>query len=293
VPHDQFFDALLEQPGAAGALLRERLPEALASQLVGDPELIEGTFIDEAHRESRTDRLYRLRLKTGGAALVYCLLEHKSARQLLDSFVQIWVRLDRDAGGCGPLPPVLPLVVYHGWEEWKAPVRLSRMPDLPLPVMNKGLIDDAKVSPDQPPRTGQKAYTMMLTGERRLEVVEGLVTQVCNMPDGSIHEVVHYIGRAYGAVDPQAEAALLERAVPEAQMLSTPASEWVDLGKTKAKGKDAPNALLKVLEKLFGAVPDDYRQRILQAQAAEVEAWLYRAVEEATSLEAVFDPPAH
>ncbi|WP_157619360.1 hypothetical protein [Skermanella stibiiresistens] len=37
--HDQFFKRLLEQPSAAGALIRERLPVAVAACLApGDPD---------------------------------------------------------------------------------------------------------------------------------------------------------------------------------------------------------------------------------------------------------------
>ena len=35
-PRDHFFRALLERPKAAGALLREQLPPAIAEQRVGD-----------------------------------------------------------------------------------------------------------------------------------------------------------------------------------------------------------------------------------------------------------------
>jgi hypothetical protein len=66
--HDRFFRALMERPKAAGALLRERLPRAIAGQLVGEPELVDGSFIDDEMRQSQCDRLYRVRLREGGEA---------------------------------------------------------------------------------------------------------------------------------------------------------------------------------------------------------------------------------
>jgi hypothetical protein len=54
--HDHFFRALMERPKAAGALLRERLPPIIAEQLVGDPLLVEGTFVDKELRSSQSDR---------------------------------------------------------------------------------------------------------------------------------------------------------------------------------------------------------------------------------------------
>jgi predicted transposase/invertase (TIGR01784 family) len=130
-PHDQFFRALLERPKAAGALLRERLPKELADQIVGDPTLVEGSFIDEGMRRSQCDRLYRVQLRSGGEAFVYFLIEHKSAPdgrvalQLLRYLARIWERHQRRGGRRGLLPAVFPLVVYHGRARWTVP-RASR-----------------------------------------------------------------------------------------------------------------------------------------------------------------------
>lgn len=44
--HEHLFRALMERPEAAGALLRERLPPAVAPWMVGEPALVEGTFLD-------------------------------------------------------------------------------------------------------------------------------------------------------------------------------------------------------------------------------------------------------
>ncbi len=44
--HDQFFKRLLDKPGTAGALLRERLPADVAARLTDDPpELVPGSFV--------------------------------------------------------------------------------------------------------------------------------------------------------------------------------------------------------------------------------------------------------
>lgn len=63
----------------------------------------------------------------GRPALVYILIEHKRwidrwvALQLLKYVLRIWEReLARDPKAQG-LPPVVPLVVYHGESAWSAP----------------------------------------------------------------------------------------------------------------------------------------------------------------------------
>ena len=131
-PHDKLFKGLLDQPGTAGALVRERLPPAVVALLTDDPpELEPGEYVDEALRGSQSDRLYRARLKRGGEILLYILIDHKSTPdpgillQLLGYLLRIWLRW---AGGKAEalrsLPPILPLVVYHGSSEWKVPLSL-------------------------------------------------------------------------------------------------------------------------------------------------------------------------
>lgn len=98
-PHDSLVRALLESPERAGVFLRESLPEALRARLGSEPpQLVEGHFVDEALRDSQSDRLYQLPLPDGQTALLYVLLEHKSRPdpgtpvQLLGYMSRIWQR---------------------------------------------------------------------------------------------------------------------------------------------------------------------------------------------------------
>ncbi|HEY3452531.1 MAG TPA: Rpn family recombination-promoting nuclease/putative transposase [Myxococcales bacterium] len=172
--HDGFFKSLMEEPGAAGALLRERLPPEVVAQLApGEPELVDGTFVDKELRETRSDRLYRVKLLTGETAFIYCLVEHKSSSdpriglQLLGYLTRVWERLDKEADearGGGPprspnrsLPPVIALVVYHGAEPWAAPLRFSgvfdcndevrrNVLDFPIHLVDVGRVDESTLS---------------------------------------------------------------------------------------------------------------------------------------------------
>lgn len=79
-PHDALFRALLDDPRRAAILLREQLPPALAARLSDEaPQLLDGSFIDERLRDTQSDRLYAVTLTGGKSALLYVLLEHKSA----------------------------------------------------------------------------------------------------------------------------------------------------------------------------------------------------------------------
>ena len=127
--HDRLFKALTDNPAAAGALLRERLPPELAMLLAdAPPEPLPGSFIDPGLRESHSDRLFRVALRGGGAALLYTLVEHKSAPeqllhlQLLGYMLRIW---QREVSSPDPaqraLPAIIPLVLYHGTRRWTVP----------------------------------------------------------------------------------------------------------------------------------------------------------------------------
>ena len=139
--HDPFFQRLLEQPGAAGVLLRERLPPEVAALLADEPpELVPGSFISGRLRGYRTDRLFRTRTKAGSPVLIFTLIEHKSrpdpriALQLLGYQCQIlerWAAQEGKGsdGRLKPLPALVTLVVYNGREEWDVPTSLAEATD--------------------------------------------------------------------------------------------------------------------------------------------------------------------
>lgn len=312
--HDGFFKALMDQPGTAGVLLRERLPQPVTALLApGEPELVEGSFIDEELRETRSDRLYRVGLRGGDSGYIYCLLEHKStpdprvALQLLRYIVRIWDRFDRDARGRGLLPAVIPLVVYHGAEPWKAPSRFVDMVassdtlklhllDFPFGVVDVGRIDDVELSRDSRLRAGLLVlkYAMIAMPDERWQgVIAGVFAELRSMPQEFLEAVLRYMIRAYGYVDERGLAQALKRAMPEKekQMLSIAAREWLDQGRREGRdegrreGRDVGRregevrALLRVLERRFGSVPHECEEAIGKASIAQIELWLDRAIE--------------
>src|SRR3954465_5631430 len=97
--HDSFFKNVLSDREAAGIFLREHLPREVADLLAPKlPELMPGSFVDEALGQHHTDLLFRIRLKTQQDALAYLLMEHKSSPdeatrlQLLRYIVRILTR---------------------------------------------------------------------------------------------------------------------------------------------------------------------------------------------------------
>ena len=142
-PHDARFRALFSDPGRAQDFLREHLPNSIAGTLTDDlPELLEGSFVDEALAGSQSDLLMKVRRASGGDAFVYVLVEAKSRPdpglplQLASYMVRIW---RRHAGSSAELlrslPPIVPVVVYHGAADWTVPGSLREMIDADDPEL--------------------------------------------------------------------------------------------------------------------------------------------------------------
>lgn len=147
-PHDRMFKALLDDPGRAATLVREYLPAAVRSRLAGTPpELVDGSFVDEELHGAQNDRLFRVALKTGESALVHVLMEHKSTPdprtpfQPMGYMVRIWERYGEGRRGrSAAVPPIIPLVFYHGGEDWTIPTAIIDCIDADLDF--KSLIHD-------------------------------------------------------------------------------------------------------------------------------------------------------
>ncbi|MGI5860920.1 MAG: Rpn family recombination-promoting nuclease/putative transposase [Myxococcales bacterium] len=142
--HDHFFKLLIAEPGAAGALLRERLPPEVVCLLEeGEPAPIPGSFINEHLRELCTDSLFRLRLRGPVPSCLYVIVEHKSdyARrvefQLLNYENAVWQSLVSRKLVEGAA--VTSLVVYHGSAPWSGPERFAAGLTAPAEALARGV----------------------------------------------------------------------------------------------------------------------------------------------------------
>ena len=127
--HDSLFRLLLDTPERAADFLHCHLPARVVRLLADEPPvLVDGTFIDESSGNRRSDRLWRVRLKSGEYAYIHALTEHAStpdrdmALRLLRHMLRIWEREKAGPGvKPGGLTPIYNLVVYHGKARWNAP----------------------------------------------------------------------------------------------------------------------------------------------------------------------------
>jgi hypothetical protein len=302
-PHDKFFKVVMTHPDAAAALLRERLPRDLVGMLADEPPRpLDASFIDDHLRGSASDRLFSLPLRAGGLLFVNFLIEHKSAPdplvalQLLRYMVRIWERVGRGDGAARKLPPIIPVVVYHGAAPWNVPSRFlglvdpcqglgSRLLDFEMTVVDLEEIDDNCLSRDPTLRAGLLALKYATREAMQREKL-GMILEALRLVPWLVIAGLVYILETFGSIDRAFLLGEVRRVMPEYEdaVMSIAAQEW----KAEWKAEWRVEALLQILERRFGPLPEETRLRIAAATAGQIDAWFDRAID-APALGAVFD----
>ncbi|MDE0240652.1 MAG: Rpn family recombination-promoting nuclease/putative transposase [bacterium] len=302
-PHDTLFRALVSAPPLAAALLADYLPVPVAALLDPDmpPEHVEGTFIDEEGARSQCDALFQARLRTGKPLHIYALVEHKShidettPLQLLGYMVNIW-RRDL-AKGTGGLRPIVPLVFYHGRQEWRVPLSVAAMVDAPevlapyvrdfaYTLHDLGRIAPERLSRDPEVRSALVTLAVATTTDMGPEDLDLIGAAL--VADGVMERVILRYLAAVQDLTPTAMETSLRRTQPERWevLMGTMAETWIEQGLSeglsqgRAEGK--AELLLRQMERRFGEVPDTVRTRVTGATTDELDAWSDVLLEAAT-----------
>ena len=319
--HDQFFKRLLDKPGTAGALLRERLPPTVAARLSDDPpELLPGSFVPAELREYRTDRLYRVRTVDGRQLLIHTVVEHKSspdpriALQLLGYQTQIlewWDRTEgRDANGAPrPLPIVVSMVVYHGKTAWRVPLTLAEVVDSDADLrpylvdfryilVDLGPIPDALLSRHEVLRVGflilkygsrggDLRATLLALGRAALALgFDDLVALVRYVLVDPNETEARMLREVLAEIMPQQEERVMSLAAE--QLMAESLQEGLKRGRQEGRREERARTVLRLLERRFGSLAEPVRARVSAADLDTLDRWFDRALDAAT-LDAVFD----
>ncbi|MCL2348267.1 MAG: Rpn family recombination-promoting nuclease/putative transposase, partial [Planctomycetaceae bacterium] len=137
--HDPFFRSTFSEPALFRKWLVWFLPVVSELLDLDRLELQKDSLIDEKLKVHYNDLLYKIPIQgTDKNLVVFVLVEHKSAPerwtmlQILRYIVLIWMReisaaIDEKRITGFVLPPVLPIIVYHGERPFTAPIRLSEL----------------------------------------------------------------------------------------------------------------------------------------------------------------------
>ena len=201
--HDKLFKAVFSDPSNAIAHFEGFLPVEIASALDLSEAVHEpGSFVDVALKERHTDLLYRIpwRQKSDGphqesdgphrGVLLFVIFEHQSSidslmpYRMLTYAVRVWARWLQEQPEQKLLPPILPLVLYHGDQEWTAATELRELFDVKgvastaqnalrpfLPKLQILLHEVAKIPDEQIPGQGVVRLTLLLFKHAQLQDV--------------------------------------------------------------------------------------------------------------------------
>lgn len=295
------------------------LPAEITAALdLGTLELTKDSFIDEALRLQYSDLLYRVQTREGGPAYLYVLLEHKSypdewvGLQLLTYMVRIWQQAKQEQAQ-PPLPPVLPLVLYHGEQGWNAATAFSALIDAPealaafMPQFRYQLCDLTRDQLDGLQSQAALAVALQVLKysrnqelAQRLPEILALFRQMLGRRDealGYLEAVLRYLAQASGQLDEHDLREALTRALPDDigdSVMPTLAETWVEQGRQEGLQKGGLQSLRRTLRRQltrrFGPLPEAVNQRIDQADIATLEAWLDQVLD-ALSLQTMFNSP--
>ncbi|MDM8525776.1 Rpn family recombination-promoting nuclease/putative transposase [Desulfococcaceae bacterium HSG8] len=136
-PHDKFVKETLTRRENAVSFFREYLPPEIVSQLDWRTlKIAKDSFIKPELEERFSDIVYEIRAK-GKTVFIYLLLEHQSsadpwmALRFLRYMLELWELWRKQNPGKRKLPGIIPVLLYHGKDEWKVSVNFQDLFDEP------------------------------------------------------------------------------------------------------------------------------------------------------------------
>ena len=314
-PHDRFFKELWSRIAVGQDFLRAYLPADLTALLDLDTlELTKDSFADNSLRTHYSDLLYQVKRQDGGDGFVYLLLEHKrtperlTAFQLLRYVVRIWERVLAQVPGKISLPPIIPVVVYHGDTPWPHgqtlqaaltfPEALARhTPDFRYVLCDLTGLAETEIRGAVLLRVGlllMKHISDPRLGERLPEVF-GLLRELGDQRTvlSALETLLRYLAAAAETVSEEDLHRALGAALsePEDTLMATLAQQWLEQGREQGQEEGRLEGeyrlLTKQLENRFGTLPKPIDERLKAARAEQLEQWAVRLLS-ARSLDDIF-----
>ena len=319
-PHDALFRAAFGVPSHAVSWFAARLPPEIVRHLdLSTAERCEDHFVDETLQAVETDLLYRVRW-AGREAFLYVLLEHQSGVEVLMAFrmlryvVRIWERWLRGHEGATSLPPVIPLVLYHGRGRWTAATELTDLIDAPcrlIDVLRPHLpafsfrLEDLSEQDDETLRALETTAFVRLVllllkraregdGASLLRACAGLFSAASKGPLGfqDVMAALQYLVRVSEGVHEEDIRWLADELSQESEeVIVTLADRWREEGLTRGREEGREQGrrsmLLKMLRLRFGEIPDGVVARVGAACLDEIDSWAERVLTAASAEEVV------
>jgi predicted transposase YdaD len=315
--HDRLFRSTFSQVEHAAGILRMFLPPSLVARLNWNSlTLCPGSFIDEDLGERLTDLLFSI-LFEGRPGLLYLLFEHESSSTPLMAFrllryeVRIWDAWLKENPNAKQLPVIVPVVLHHSPEGWRAAVSFEELLDVDADLFEtiapyvprfRFILDDISAAGDEELRDrvmsalGRLALWCLRHARSPEELIRGydawvrLVRKVLKAPNGAaaIAGVFRYI-LAVNAQNKRAEIIkLLGQATGRKgkRVVESVADELRAEGRQEGRQEGQRELLLHLLRVRFGEIPEAAVARVNAADLDQLGRWAERVLS-APTLDAV------
>jgi hypothetical protein len=303
-PHDTFFRESFGRREIAADFLRSRLPaEVLADVDLDTLDIAKDTYVSSELRSVYSDLVYRVRHR-GGDLTIYVLFEHKShpehwtLLQLLRYIAAEGEQYRKQHPAARRLPPVYPIVIYHGARAWQAPAGFHAIVDpLPaslapyVPSFRYDLVDlsartNAGIKGEVLTRLVQLALRWIFDDAplERLRELMALIEQVKDRETAVdvLESLLRYYVQGTGRVDEPAVRNLLQQTSAGDPIMQTFIDRSIEQGRQQGEAA----VLLRQIERKFGPPSAEVRERVLSADPDRLLDWSERILT-AETLESV------
>jgi predicted transposase/invertase (TIGR01784 family) len=306
-PHDTFFKQTFSQPEVIHNFLVEYLPPEVATALNLDGlELQKDSFVDSQLQEHFSDLLYKCPLvgEETAEAFVYLLLEHKSSPekltplQLLGYMVQIWQSVTRQ--GKDELPPIIPMVIYHGRSRWRVVEDFAGLFKGPeslrpyWPAFRYQLYDLGRYSREELRGMAWNRIIYLILKHIRdpdfPEKFPGILRLFQELSNAEtaveyLRVVLVYVSGAANVTQDAVKAALETGFTQDGDAIMTDLlTEWIEEKVEKGKQQATINSILDILLLRFDVAPPAVSERLEKIEDVEVLRQLNRQAVTAESL---------
>ncbi|TBV10871.1 Rpn family recombination-promoting nuclease/putative transposase [Stutzerimonas kirkiae] len=302
--HDSGYKLLFSNPAFIRDLLLGFVPHEWVRQLdFATLEPLNGHYVSEDMRQRHEDMVWRVRLR-GDWLHIYLLLEFQSTPdrfmvlRLLSYIGLFWQQLEKQGQLTDDkrLPPVLPLVLYNGEQEWPYPTELAALCHPPPKDLRSFqpqdylLIDESRYEEEQ--LAGQRnlvATLMRLEHARDVQSLQAIIEELLTwlrLDDQTAlrRNLAQWIVRLIRRRVPRGEVPELTDLLEVNTMLARRDIDWGAKWKQQGREEGQAALLLRQLSKRFGPLPEWAVQRVARAGGQRIGQWA-EAIFDAQDLE--------
>jgi len=304
-PHDASYKTLFSHREMVEDLLRRFVPDEWVEHVDFDTlERVQSSAVVPDLRERVSDIVWRLRVR-GAWVYVYLLIEFQSSvEQMMAVRVLVYkglLLLDlvkaKQVPASGPLPTVVPIVIYNGSGRWTAPLDAADLFEDPVPgtesygLQGRYLAIEAGAYPHAPTDEDKNLVAALFAIESGpdVEAVGKIILALSQW----IAEPEHRTLREAFAT--WLRRVFLPRRLPEAdlgvtnslqevgQMLTERVAEWTRVwrqeGREEGREEGLATAVLRFIEVRFGPPSTEVAARVHEAEDHELLAMIDRSVD--------------